>query len=166
MGGNPRVAVYRVCRSALAVTVTVLVVAGWTVSAFALDPSRDLRQYCVRNWRHQLPQSTVHTILQTADGYLWLGTYEGLVRFDGARLRVLDSVRTGDLRGKAVFHLHEDELGRLWIGTNGGLTVMEGGAFTTLTAADGLPGDVVTVTQSDGEGGLWIGGVGRGRYSR
>ncbi len=58
--------------------------------AFALDPSRTLTQYALDNWSSEdgLPQNTVNVILQTRDGYLWLGTQGGLARFDGVRFKV------------------------------------------------------------------------------
>src|SRR4029079_843601 len=103
-----------------------------------------------------LPQSAVLSVLQTRDGYLWLGTYEGLVRFDGVRFVVFDRPRTHDLSGTSVFHLSEDRVGRLWVATNGGLTVREGGRFRTYGSADGLPSQVVRATLEGRDGGLWI----------
>src|SRR5436309_1526939 len=53
--------------------------------AFALDPGRALTQSRLSVWTNEagLPQTTINTIVQTTDGYLWMGTEEGLVRFDG-----------------------------------------------------------------------------------
>ncbi len=60
---------------------------------FALDGERGLSQYSLRVWqtRDGLPQNTIQTLLQTRDGYIWLGTLEGLVRFDGVRFQTLAS---------------------------------------------------------------------------
>jgi len=122
-----------------------------------LDPEKAITQLAHSSWRDELPQSTIHTILQTRDGYLWFGTYEGLVRFDGVRFVVFDAARSKDLRGTSVVHLAEDSSGRLWIATNGGLTVRENGHFRTFTIVHGLPSDVVTAVLPDRDGSLVVG---------
>lgn len=97
-------------------------------------------------------------IVQTRDGYLWLGTYGGLVRFDGVRFTVFDTGNTAALRSNAIQALLEDRAGALWIGTNGGgLTRFEGGRFATFTTAEGLSNDIVRTLYEDREGSLWIG---------
>jgi signal transduction histidine kinase/ligand-binding sensor domain-containing protein len=123
----------------------------------ALDPRLAISQLAREGWQEELPQSAVLGILQTRDGYLWLGTYEGLVRFDGVRFVVFDRQRTHDLQGTSVFHLSEDRAGRLWVSTNGGLTVRDGGRFRTYGVADGLPAPLVRTTLEARDGTLWIG---------
>src|SRR5262245_30318030 len=68
----------------------------WTLTGMALDPQKKISQYTHDVWQTQdgLPQSNVQVISQTLDGYLWFGTDEGLVRFDGVRFTVFDSVNT------------------------------------------------------------------------
>src|ERR1044072_2161872 len=105
----------------------------------ALDPRLAITQLARDVWQDELPQSAVLSILQTRDGYLWLGTYEGLVGFDGVRSVACARRPTRDLQGTSVFHLSEDRAGRLWISTNGGLAVREGGRFRVFGVADGLP---------------------------
>ena len=51
--------------------------------ALALDPSRLMTQYVRDSWEDELPQASVHAVLHSREGYLWLGTYAGLVRYDG-----------------------------------------------------------------------------------
>ena len=60
--------------------------------AAALDPEKFVTQYTHQAWRTDegLPQNSIQAIAQTADGYLWLGTQEGLVRLDGVRFTVFD----------------------------------------------------------------------------
>ena len=62
--------------------------------ADALDPSKTLSQYVRRIWQVQqgLPQASIDALLQTRDGYLWLGTQTGLVKFDGVRFTTIDEV--------------------------------------------------------------------------
>ena len=68
-----------------------------------------------------LPQDTVQAILQTRDGYIWLGTQEGLVRFDGLHFTVFDRQNTPALAHNNIQALCEMRDGALWIGTNRGL---------------------------------------------
>src|SRR4051812_35339356 len=88
----------------------------------ALDRGKAITQYTRTVWRQEqgLPQDTVRAISQTHDGFLWLGTNEGLVRFDG-----YDFVRftkaDGSLPGNTVGKLIVDRAGDLWIGTFDGL---------------------------------------------
>lgn len=63
-----------------------------------------------------LPQNHATAIAQTHDGYLWLGTYNGLARFDGLRFTVFDSVNTPGLRSSRMISLHRDPEGTLWLG--------------------------------------------------
>jgi signal transduction histidine kinase/ligand-binding sensor domain-containing protein len=103
-----------------------------------------------------LPQSRVRAIVQTHDGYLWLGTDGGAVRFNGASFRAF-TVETGSLKDNEVWALQEDDENALWIGTyGGGLTRLKDGRFRTFSTADGLPDDVVTHIEKDSSGDLWI----------
>src|SRR5215813_1196996 len=63
-----------------------------TPNAIALDSAREIAQYSHTVWQTEngLPQNTVRAILQTQDGYIWLATEEGLVRFDGLSFTVFD----------------------------------------------------------------------------
>jgi diguanylate cyclase (GGDEF)-like protein len=90
--------------------------------ALALDPHRALTQARLSVWTSDagLPQNTIETIVQTRDGYLWMGTEEGLVRFDGVRFVVYDRQSAPALRSPFVSSLFESSDGTLWIGTYGG----------------------------------------------
>ncbi len=92
------------------------------VSAFALNPSRALTQSRISVWTSEsgLPQNTIDALVQTRDGYLWMGTEEGLVRFDGVRFVVHDRQNAPALRSAFVSSLYETHDGTLWIGTYGG----------------------------------------------
>ena len=102
-------------------------------TAWALDPARAITQYGHDAWgiEQGLPQGSIETILQTRDGYLWLGTEEGLVRFDGVKFTVFDKRNTPGLLDSFIAALQETPDGTLWIGTRGGgLTSYAGGFFT------------------------------------
>jgi signal transduction histidine kinase/ligand-binding sensor domain-containing protein len=103
-----------------------------------------------------LPQNSVRALAQGHDGYLWVGSDDGLARFDGVRF-VSFGMREGVPSGP-VCTLFEDSGGTLWIGSlNGGLTRRKNGQFNTLTMRDGLPADSITALAEDIEGQLWVG---------
>ncbi|HWU40032.1 MAG TPA: two-component regulator propeller domain-containing protein, partial [Candidatus Acidoferrum sp.] len=131
----------------------------------SLNPAKAMTQYTHDVWRTEqgLPQNTVPAMVQTRDGYLWLGTELGLARFDGMRFTVFDEASTPEIKSNIVVALVEDHQGRLWIGTQGGgLTCLQDGKFTTYTTANGLSNDSVLSLHEDRQGNLWIGTDGGG----
>src|SRR5947209_20016953 len=90
--------------------------------AHALDPHKSLTQYSRTTWTQMqgLPQDTIRAITQTADGYLWLGTDEGLARFDGYEFVVFHKAN-GDLPSNSITALTPGAGNSLWIGTSNGL---------------------------------------------
>jgi signal transduction histidine kinase/ligand-binding sensor domain-containing protein len=110
-----------------------------------------------------LPQNSVNDILQTRDGYLWLATFGGLVRFDGARFAVFDrsTAGIGSQRVRALFE-HRD--GTLWAATEDGLLIRyRDGAFATLGPRDGLPDATALRIDEADDGGLWVAWVNNAR---
>src|SRR5207249_1394464 len=105
-----------------------------------------------------LPQSSVYAIAQTPDGYLWAGTEEGLVRFDGVQLTVYDRTNTPAFPETAVRALATDTTGALWIGfANHGLVRMDRGVFRGI---EGLSNELVRAILSDRDGSTWVGTAG------
>jgi len=125
--------------------------------AFALNPQRALTQYTRTVWtqEHGLPQDTVRAIAQTKDGYLWVGTDEGLAQFDGYDFVVFNK-ENGALPSNSVGALWAAKDGSLWIGTLGGLTRYRNGKFTTFTKKDGLGDDSVNSIAEDHSGAIWV----------
>jgi diguanylate cyclase (GGDEF)-like protein len=100
----------------------------------------------------------VEGFAQTADGYLWLGTQEGLARFDGLRFVVFDKTNTRALHHNRVTALLADRQGSLWIGTEGGgVTRLRDGAFRALGSGEGLPNPRVRAIVADAAGSAWVG---------
>ena len=128
-----------------------------THGLWALDPRKSLTQYSRTTWTQEagLPQDTIRAIAQTPDGYLWLGTDEGLARFDGYDFVVYDRA-SGALPDNSVIALSAARDGSLWVGTQGGLTRYYDGHFRTYTKKDGLPDDTVISLCADPKGGVWI----------
>ena len=127
--------------------------------AFALDPSLQPSQYVLDNWQipEGLPQTSVQAIARTPDGYLWVGTQEGLARFDGVRFTVYDTGNEPAIPDKYISVLFVDRTGRLWIGTRSGLAVLEKGHFTPLNKIAGLAHAYVRAITEGGAGRLWVG---------
>jgi signal transduction histidine kinase/ligand-binding sensor domain-containing protein len=125
--------------------------------ALALNPKRALTQYTrtVWNQEHGLPQDTVRAIAQTKDGYLWLGTDEGLAQFDGYDFTVFNR-ENGALPDNSVGALWAASDGSLWVGTPGGLTRYRSGKFTTFTTKDGLGDTPVSSITEDRSGAIWV----------
>lgn len=131
--------------------------------AFALDPKKAVTQYVHDAWTTEdgLPQNSILSIVQTRNGYLWLGTWGGLARFDGVRFTVFDRGNTPALKNNYIYALYEDREGSLWIVTGGGgLTRFRDGEFITYTTRDGLSSDDLRSICEDHEGNLWIGTMG------
>lgn len=134
-------------------------------SVLALNPDKSISQYVQNVWESDegLPQNSVQAITQTRDGYLWLATQEGLVRFDGVEFTVFDSGNTEQIRSNLISCILEDSKGTLWFGTGGGgLNYFKDGKFGSLTVKDGLASDTIAALCEDGDGVLWIGTRGSG----
>src|SRR6266536_815526 len=136
--------------------------------ALALEDGRPLTRYSLDTWTvdRGLPENSVFAIVQTRDGYLWLGTTQGLARFDGLRFTVFDSANTPAIRHNQIQSLAEDSSGALWVGTyGGGLARLKDGRFEAYTTRDGLSGDTVRSLWPSSDGTLWIGTHGAGLAS-
>ncbi|KAA6457848.1 diguanylate cyclase [Acidobacteria bacterium AB60] len=129
-----------------------------------LNPSRAVTQYIQSSWtiENGLPQNSVHAIAQTPDGFLWLGTEEGLTRFDGVEFTTFNHANTPGLPSDYIVALAVGRDGRLWVGTDSGLTAFQVaagglGAYRAYTQAEGLSATVVTTLWASPEGVLWVG---------
>src|ERR1700676_4624574 len=104
-----------------------------------------------------LPEHSVTAIVQTRDGYLWFGTYNGLVRFDGVRFKIFDTSNTPQLTSSRVTSLLEDAEGNLWIGLEkGDLTKYPNRSFSHGPLGDASPGGQIIDIKTDEEGTLWL----------
>lgn len=110
-----------------------------------------------------LPQNTVYAVCRGRDGFLWIGTDSGLVRFDGLSFQgVSGAASHGTLTGKPVTALAETSDGALWIATYGeGLVRLHAGGFRRFRRGEGLPSDAVWCLAA-WNGTLWAGTVGGG----
>ena len=116
--------------------------------------------YNVRVWQIDdgLPQNSVWAITQTKDGYVWVGTQQGLARFDGMRFVSLDNPAAPELRHGYITALCTGKDGSLWIGCSGsGLYRMRDGQFSHFSEADGLPTNHLNCILEANDGTLWMG---------
>ena len=130
-------------------------------------PGHLASEYIIDLWEtdHGLPQNSINDIVQTRDGYLWLATYDGLVRFNGVDFTVFTMANVPQLKSNRMVSLFEDSRGSLWIGTEqGGLVRLHEGVFTTYSSEAGLESDIVLSIAEMPEGTLWIGTSGAGLY--
>ena len=119
--------------------------------------------YSVRAWQTDegLPQNSVHAITQTRDGYLWVGTKEGMARFDGMRFTGLEEKAPPELQHGWITALCAGRDGSLWIGCDGfGLARLKDGAFSRISEADGLLSNQIRYLLEGRDGALWIGSEG------
>jgi ligand-binding sensor domain-containing protein/signal transduction histidine kinase len=137
---------------------TLLLFVVWT-PAQALDPSLKPSQYILDHWQLSdgLPENATVTIARTPDGYLWIGTQEGLARFDGARFVVFDRNNETAIPNNWILALYVDRAGKLWIGTQDGLVVFENGRFKPYNAVTGVAHVAIRAILEDKVGRIWIG---------
>jgi ligand-binding sensor domain-containing protein/signal transduction histidine kinase len=129
----------------------------WLIFLHSFAPDATA-QYQFDTWTTEngLPQNSINDILQTRDGYLWLATNGGLVRFDGARFVVFDRSAEG-IRSQRLRSLLEDSKGTLWVGSEDGMLIRyRNGKFKTYSAEDGLPQAQAAKVEEDDEGNLWV----------
>jgi signal transduction histidine kinase/streptogramin lyase len=134
----------------------------------ALDPSRPPNRYGHDVWltRDGLPQEFVQAVAETSDGYLWIGSLGGLVRFDGVRFTVFDPSNTPGLKDARILALCPGRDGGLWIGTaSGGVARLEHGvvrAFEPPSESGDRSLKYVRSLHEDADGSLWVGTSGGG----
>jgi ligand-binding sensor domain-containing protein len=124
------------------------------VPAAALDPGRRISQYGHTAWRIQdgFFNGAPGAITQTADGYLWIGTSAGLVRFDGVRFTPWNSPDGRQLPSDDIISLLGATDGSLWIGTGTGLAHWKNGKLTVYNNAHGRINDIL----EDHQGVIWV----------
>jgi ligand-binding sensor domain-containing protein len=148
------------CRGRFVWLIIALVLAVSIAESKGGDFGTELRDFAVRTWTKAdgLPDGSVSVIQQTEDGYLWVGTTAGLVRFDGLKFTEVALPRDSSNRPVGVTSLCEDKTGHVWIGTEDhGLFSWKNGQLEHYGPADGLLDDNITSLTLDAAGRLWIG---------
>ncbi|MBA2302453.1 MAG: hypothetical protein H0W08_07445, partial [Acidobacteria bacterium] len=135
------------------------------VDAQPPNPNNVFGKYEQAFWQERdgLPQNSVLSIEMTRDGYIWIGTYEGAARFDGARFSLFKSSDTVGIGNSLIYDLLETRDGTLWLATyGGGISKYADGRFTQYTKREGLSSDFTSTLFEDRAGILWIGTDGGG----
>ena len=133
---------------------------GVVSEARALNPARAIHQYVSHSWNVDsgLPQNSVKGIAQTPDGYLWLGTEEGLVRFDGIRFTIFNEGSASEISGNDMDAMCTDGAGTLWVAAReGGLIRYADGKLRTFHEAEGIASDILTSIACGGAEEAWVG---------
>ena len=114
--------------------------------------------YLIEVWETEqgLPENSATSMVQTPDGYLWFGTFNGLVRFDGVRFTVFDRSNTPELPSPGIVNLHLDRQGRLWVSTMLGMAVVQDGRWTTLGESSGWVGNYALFFAESPSGDLYL----------
>ena len=140
------------------------------VSIAALPP-----HFEVETWDTDrgLPQNSVRAVLQTRDGYIWVGTGEGLARFNGSEFTIYSAANTPEFPDAPITILLEDREGAIWVASRGsGLYRLRAGRFAKIAPNPGLSDGRVYALALGADGSVWIGtagGVSRfraGRFTR
>lgn len=149
-----------------------MLAAFWLLASHAEAKTTDTgqSQYRLLGIQDGLPNQKVHAIDQDRDGFLWIGTHDGLARYDGSSFKIFRHV-PGDgsaLPGNAVLMVHADAGNRLWVSVEGfGLYRMDAArtGFTAVPLLDG-PQPVLDIwaIASDKDGSVWVGTFGSGLF--
>jgi signal transduction histidine kinase/ligand-binding sensor domain-containing protein len=135
---------------------------GWLATcafAFFLAIGQAVAEYRFDVWTTDsgLPHNTVRGVVQSQDGYLWVGTLDGLARFDGVRFTVFNKANSPGLPNNRITALHGASDGALWMGfEDGGVARYQHGRFTSFGAKDGLPAMAVAGIGGDDDGNPWV----------
>jgi signal transduction histidine kinase/ligand-binding sensor domain-containing protein len=115
--------------------------------------------YVLRAWQTEdgLPQNSISAIVETADGFLWVGTYGGIARFDGARFETFDTTNTPGLADTQIVSLFAAADGALWIGHySGDVTRYAAGVFTPVPSQSPNRNQSVAAIGCDRSGRYWL----------
>jgi ligand-binding sensor domain-containing protein/signal transduction histidine kinase len=151
-----------------AVAILVVQISAFAAAGAPAQGNAIASEYSVRLWRIEdgLPQNRIRALCQTPDGYLWIGTDEGLARFDGIRFNIFDQSNTAALHDNGILTLKVGADGSLWIGTRGGgLARYKDGLFRGFGVSDGLTNGFVRTIYEDRLRILWV-GTDRGFFRR
>jgi PAS domain S-box-containing protein len=129
-------------------------------AVFCSDPRRPLHELRLDHWGvdRGLPHNSIGALLQTRDGFLWIGTLRGLTRFDGTSFRTVESLTALVPRVRNITSLAEGPDGSIWIGTEGaGLLRYRQDSLQVFDRTQGLPENTVRSLTVDGQGRIWAG---------
>jgi len=128
-------------------------------SVLALNPDRLPTQYMYDHYTRAdgLPAGAIWSVIQDSDGYLWVGTQNGLARFDGTRFTIFDASNTPGLTSQDIRSVVIDQNDQMWLGSyGGGVYRFDSGKVEAIGVEQGLPHSIVYDLRVDEDGALWI----------
>jgi ligand-binding sensor domain-containing protein len=137
-----------------------LTAAAWLLFGATAGAAPDADpDYLITTWQTDqgLPENSATSMVQTPDGYLWFGTFNGLVRFDGVRFDVFDTANTPPLPSAEIVSLHLDRRGRLWVSTPMGMACVKDGVWKVLQHGQGWSGNYARFFAEHADGRLYVG---------
>ena len=140
-----------------------IVLTGLVTDACALDSNRLPSQYVHEQWTtgSRFPGGAVNGIAQTADGYLWIGTDRGLIRFDGFNFRPVSFASSATASNVPILQLLTDAAGKLWIRPQGGdLVRQKDGKFESVRYGQGA----ITAVSKDNHDGVLVSDIEQGTF--
>ncbi|MBN1352473.1 response regulator [candidate division KSB1 bacterium] len=126
---------------------------------FALNPNKRITQYDIRIYQAKdgLPMNSLKKVFQDSRGYIWIGTQEGLVRFDGVQFKIYDKKEYPGLRCNFIWDIDEDADGILWLATHGGgISCFDGFKFTSYDTGDGLANNIARKIVVAKDNSIWM----------
>lgn len=130
----------------------------WSQTPPALPRPDPTGEYLITKWETEdgLPENSATAMVQTPDGYLWFGTFNGLVRFDGVKFTVFNPANSPGLPDPGIVNLHLDRRGRLWASTLRGVAMREEGKWRAFQAAEGWQGNYARTFTERANGDLLV----------
>ena len=144
------------------ILLSVLSLAFLHLNLFALNNQDSFfKDYISRSWNAQdgIPGNTITDIVQSSDGYIYFGTYGGLVRFDGLNFTVMNQAYNNDFSFRSTRSVIQDKRGNLWVGSNdeGVFCIKENGEVISFSTENGLTNNSVRSICEDFENNIWVG---------
>jgi len=149
------------CGTIIVIMTAIIIILSNRGYLWGLNPQKKIDQYILNQWEmaEGLLVSTVLSINQTQDGYLWIGTSKGLARFDGVNFQVYRFSEREEISSQEIRSLCVDKKGILWIGRNKGLASFNyrTGEFKIFSEKDGISDNDIRHITGDKRGNTWIG---------
>lgn len=143
----------------------VLLLLFLAVENFALDPNAALDKYIHRQWsvKDGLPHDCVTCFTQDTKGFIWVGTDNGLARFDGDDFTIFNKNNTKEIKNNSITSLNASADGTLWIGTDGGgISIFKYNRFKHFSTKDGLPSNFIRLITGDSSRNIRVSTCGGG----
>ena len=125
---------------------------------FGIRPEKPLANLVIEQWStaEGLISNNLTHVLQTSDGFIWITSFNGAMRFDGDRFELFDKDNIPNLRTNGIYSINEDPMGRLWFCTqSSGVLIRDGRQFSTLTGLGSTRS--IRIVRFDSRGRIWIG---------